>query len=162
MDIDASKQSTTKVDEVPGVDVLGMFTRKLDLHALELAMKDLPGRIPGKVDHHFAEGIYVRTLFIPAGALIVGKRHRKETCNILLKGKISIYVGENEPVLELIAPCIFNSKPGVKKLGYAHEDTLFANIHPTEETDLEIIENKFIIPEKEYIEMQEALCLGQR
>jgi hypothetical protein len=33
------------------------------------------------------------------------------------------------------------------------------NFHPTEETDLEIIEKEFIIPEQEYIEEIEK-CLG--
>jgi len=128
-----------------------IFRKNLDLEKLETAMKELD-TIECEVQHDFSHGIYARTLKIPKGTLILGKRHRFETCNILLQGEISIYMGENQPVKRLKAPCIFNSEPGVRKLGYAHEDVLFTNIHPTEERDLDKIENSFIISDKEYLE----------
>lgn len=138
---------------------------EIDLVKLEEYLKTLPDQIECPVQHHFSHGIYTRTLAIPAGALIVGKRHRFETCNILLEGEISIYMGVDKEVLTLKAPCIFNSKPGEKKLGYAHTDVLFANIHPTTETDVEKIEKIFIIPEEEYIKLIETEevpeCLGE-
>ena len=121
----------------------------------EIEQIDLP------VAHHFADGIYVRELVIPKGTIIIGKRHRKETCNILLKGSISIFldddgkiVGENgRPIVKrFYAPAIFNSPPFSKKMGYTHEDTIFLNIHPTQDKDLDKIEQEFIIPETEYLE----------
>jgi len=140
-------------------DLPEIFKNDPDINELEEAMKALP-QVQEKVDHHFAEGVYVRTLFIPKGTLLIGKRHRLETCNMIVKGDISIYMGPGLPVRRFIAPCIFNSNPGTKKLGYAHEDTYFVNIHPTELKDLEQIEHMFIIPEKEYLEAQGELCLG--
>lgn len=103
------------------------------------------------ITHDFSDGIYVRTVFVPAGHLIIGKRHRFDTCNILLKGKISIYTDEKTPIVHLEGPYIFTSTPGTKKLGYAHTDVYFSNIHPTRETDLKKIENTFIIPKEEYM-----------
>ena len=111
------------------------------------------------VKHHFAGGIYVREILIPAGSIIMGKRHRHATCNFLVSGELSLYMGEGIPSKRVRGPMIFESHPGTKKLAYSHTDAVFMNFHPTEETDLEIIEKEFIIPEQEYIEEIEK-CLG--
>jgi hypothetical protein len=132
---------------------------------LERVLSRLP-QIEEQVTHHFGGGVYTRELFIPAGSLIIGKRHRHETVNMVLKGHISVFVAPGLPVHHLYAPAIFTSPPFSKKMGYAHEDTVFVNIHPTTETDLEKIEAEFIIPEDEYIELisskGESLCHGQQ
>ena len=113
--------------------------------------------------HHFAEGVYVRELHIPADTWIMGKRHRHETINILLKGSLSLYMGPGIPAKKIESPMVFNSKPGVKKFAYIHEDTVFLNIHPTKERDLEKIEQEFIISEEEWIQLEnrgDIKCLG--
>lgn len=95
-----------------------------------------------EVKHHFAPGVYARELFIPAGVLLTGKIHKTEHLNILAKGRIEISnMGESR---ELIAPYMFVSPPGTKRAGYAHEDSVWITIHPTEETDIEIIEQQVI------------------
>lgn len=128
------------------------------LYELELALKELP-QIDAPPVHHFADGVYIRELVIPKDSLIIGKRHRHSTFNIILKGDISLYMGDNEPVKRLTGPCIFVSEPGVKKMGFAHEETVFLNIHPTDKTDPEEIEAEFIITEDEYI-LQESKALN--
>ena len=146
---------------------LTIFKKQLSLVDLEKELLKLP-QIEAPVKHNFAEGVYIRELFIPKDSLIIGKRHRYETCNILLKGELSIYMGPDIPVKRMKAPCIFNSKPGTKKMAYSHEDTIFINVHPTNERDLEKIEDEFIISEAEFIKQQmikDALegdqkCLG--
>lgn len=146
------------------LDIIEFFSQDLDLHKLECAMKELPSQIDCEVQHHFSHGIYARTISLPSGSLIMGKRHRFETCNILLKGEISIYMGVGKEVVHLKAPCMFNSKPGEKKLGYAHTDVLFTNIHPTEETDVDKIEELFIVSEEEYtksLQHEVQKCLGE-
>ena len=139
---------------------LAIFKRKLDLIDLENAFSQLP-QVETELKHNFSHGIYVRELFIPKDTIIIGKRHRYETCNIVLKGEISIYMGEDIPVKRLKAPCIFNSEPGVKKMGYTHEDTIFVNIHPTHERNVEKIEDEFIISEAEFMALEGGQqCLG--
>jgi hypothetical protein len=119
------------------------------LKELEKWMLEFP-QVEAPVTNHFANGVYVRELFIPAGSWIMGKRHRYETCNILLTGRLSLYMGKGVPVKTIQAPLIFNSMPGTKKFAYAHTDTRFLNIHPTAETDLDKIEQEFIITEEEF------------
>ena len=136
-----------------------LFQKKLNLVELEKRFLELD-QVETPLEHKFAEGVYLRELHIPKDTVLIGKRHRLETMNILLEGEISIYMGEDLPVKNLKAPCIFNSKPGVKKLGYTKEGCIFANIHPTKETDLGKIEEQFIIPEEEYNKIEVNKCLG--
>ena len=108
---------------------------------LESEMRKLP-QLDLKVTHHFAPGVYVRELFIPAGTLLIGKIHKTEHMNIILMGQISIAdaVSDIAGSKVIDAPHIMVSKPGTKRAGYAHKDTIWVTIHPTKETDLKKIE----------------------
>lgn len=108
-------------------------------------------QIEAPLNHYFSGGVYIRELTIPKGAVIVGKRHRHETCNILLKGEMLLFSGIGKDPVRIKGPMIFTSAPYTKKAGLAIEETIFLNIHPTSETDLEKIEDFFIIPEAEFL-----------
>lgn len=137
-----------------------VIKNNLDLDELSEKMRRLE-QVECKETHNFSDGVYVRELFIPKGTIILGKRHRYETCNILLSGSLQLYMGKGVGDKQINAPLLFNSNPGVRKLAYALEDTVFLNIHPTNETDLEKIEKEFIISEKEFLSTKEAnKCLG--
>lgn len=111
-------------------------------------------------NHIFSDGVYMRELHIPKGTFIIGKRHKHKTINILTKGKMTIY--DEDSTFEVSAPFTAVSEPYTKKAGYAHEDSIWVNIHPTNETDLDIIEEQFIITEEEFLKLdrKEKLCLG--
>ena len=99
------------------------------------------------VVHHFAPGVYMRQMDAAAGTLVVSKMHRTEHMNILLKGSLTV---ATENGIELLkAPCVLKSMPGTKRIGYFHEDSSWITVHPTEETDLEKIEQQMIVPEDE-------------
>ena len=119
---------------------------------LEKAISGLPDQLDldALTSHHFAPGIYVRELFIPAGTVLTGKIHRHETMNILVSG--TIRVTTDDGVKELTGLQIYNSQPGMKKAALAVTDTIWLNIHPTEETDLVKIEEEFIAPSFEALE----------
>lgn len=110
--------------------------------------------------HHFAPGVYVRELFIPAGTVLTGKIHRCELMNILVSG--TIRVTTDDGVKELTGPQIFNSQAETKKAGFAVTDTIWLNVHPTNLTDLEEIEEVFIAPSFAALEQEKKLCLGQQ
>lgn len=96
------------------------------------------------VTHHFAPGMYAREMFIPAGTVLVGKIHRFAHVNTVAKGRI--IVATEEGLKEVAAPAVFVSPPETKRAGYAIEDTVWITYHPTEETDLEKIEQAVILP----------------
>jgi len=146
-----------------------MIIQAIEIEAFkgQLTLKDVENellkheQVEIPTTHSFMGGVYVREIFIPEGTILIGKRHRHETCNMLVSGTLSIYMGKHLPVKTLTGPCIFPSEPGAKKMGYAQTDVIFANIHPTEETDLEKIEDEFIIPEEEYLEMTKITEIKQ-
>ena len=131
----------------------------MNIVELENDLKQLQ-QIELETNHLFADGVYTRELIIPKGAVLIGKRHRYATTNILLKGKMTIYDEHSSFTVE--APFMAVAEPLTKKMGYAHEDSIWVNIHPTNETDLDIIEKQFIIEENEYLQLQgkDSECLG--
>jgi len=96
------------------------------------------------VRHHFAPGVYMRELRIPKGAMLTGKIHRTAHLNILAKGDISVLTEHG--VKRLVAPCVIESSPGIKRAGYAHEDCVWITVHPTTETNLAKLEEQLIAP----------------
>lgn len=131
-----------------------------ELKALERAIVQLPPADTSET-HHFADGIYGREMFIPAGTVLTGKVHRFSTLNVLIEGEITVTTPQG--MRRLRAPAVFVSPPGGKKAGFAHTDVRWLNVHPTEETDLAVIEQQFIEPEElpERI-TKEVACLGQQ
>ena len=134
------------------------------MEALEAAILSDPDSVVEELptNHYFAHGTYTREMFLPEGTVLTGKIHRHSCINIISKGKILAVTDEGE--YEIAAPHIFVSGPGVKKAGYALEDTIWINVHPwVGEEDLDLIEHEVIIPSYEALEMEmkEALsCHG--
>lgn len=115
------------------------------IRQLEAEISKLP-QVECPETHYFADGIYGREVFIPAGTVLSGKLHRFSTLNILLEGDITVSTPEG--VRRIQAPAIFVSPPMGKKVGYAHTDTRWVNVHPTKLADVAAIEQKFIVPEE--------------
>ena len=81
--------------------------------------------------HHFSDGVYTRETFIPKDTILTGYRHKQHTVSVLVSGVISVMsvddLGHAEDKGVLVAPKIFTTKPNIKKIGFAHEDTIFVN-----------------------------------
>ena len=99
------------------------------------------------VQHHFAPGVYLREIFMPAGTVVIGKIHKTEHFNLIERGLCSI-VHDDGTREYLQAPMTFVSKAGVQKVLYIHEDTVWKTIHVTEDTDLKALEVLLIEPPK--------------
>ena len=74
----------------------------------------------------FAHKTYAKILKIPAGVMLTGEVYKEGCINILLKGRITILT-ENG-VAMFTAPEVIVPVPYSKKVGYAHEDTLWMNV----------------------------------
>lgn len=106
---------------------------------LEAAMQAMPEYVPGKdfeTVHRFDTGIYMRECVIPAGFVVTGKIHKHGHWNYLLKGTITVWTEEG--IRRLTAPAAIQSKPGIKRVGYAHEETVWMTVHPNPSDDREI------------------------
>lgn len=98
------------------------------------------------VKHYFSRGMYGRELFIPAGSLIVGKIHKHEHLAIQAYGDMTIWSAQ-EGRARLQGYHMMASPPGMKRVGYAHSDSMWINVHATNETDLDALELELIEPD---------------
>ena len=110
---------------------------------LEAEMRKLP-QIEIPIVHYFSKGMYIREMHVPAGVTLTGKIHRTEHLCVLSKGEVS--VANEHGVKTYRAPYTIASPSGVKRAVYAHEDAVWANLHRTDETDLDKLEAMLIAP----------------
>jgi hypothetical protein len=106
-----------------------------------------------EVKHYFAPGLYVREMLIPAGTRIVGKIHKHAHFNDISRGTVHVFTEFGKETYH--APVRFTSIAGTKRAVYAETETVWTTYHPTEETDLEKIEDEVIA--KDYSELN---CLS--
>lgn len=118
---------------------------RAEILKLEAAMFAMPEHhVQFKVAHHFSDKIYMRELFIPKGTTLTGKIHKTEHLNILSQGDLSVMTEDG--VKRLKASTVIKSQPGIKRVGYAHEDSVWITVHhnPDDETDTDKIEERLI------------------
>lgn len=136
------------------VDTYGDIPPVAKIMRLESEMARLP-QLHIEPVHHFSDGIYAREITIPKGAVLTGKMHATDHLNIISKGDITVLT-ENG-MQRIKAPATILAKAGMKRVGYAHEDTVWTTIHGTHETDLEKLEAELIIPAAALAEPVEVL-----
>lgn len=102
--------------------------------------------------HTFADGMYVREIFIPAGLFVVGKIHKHSHPNFLLKGTVMVVTEFGSE--RLIGPVSIISKAGTKRALYAITDLTWVTVHlnPTNTQDLAELEEEIIAPSYEAYE----------
>lgn len=100
---------------------------------LEDAVAQLPPAECG-LSHHFAPGVYMREMRVPAGVVATGAVHKTEHLTIIV-GHCLLTTDDGVRTLE--GHHTIKSKPGAKRAIYAIEDTVVTTIHPTDETDLD-------------------------
>lgn len=109
------------------------------IEALKEQLLQAPGaQTDWPAEHTFVDGVYMRTLPIPKGTLLVGKIHRKACLNIVAQGDISILTEHGAKRVR--AGFTGVSEAGIQKVGFAHTDTIFINVFRTDETDLARVE----------------------
>lgn len=146
-----TREPPVVVESMP-LDVPGRTIRE-KVQRLEELCKESGHEIDLPVQHHFARGVYARELFIPKGTVLVGKIHKYSQINVVAKGDISVLTEEG--IKRVRAGTTIVSGPGIKRAGYAHEDTIWLTIHGTNETDLDRLEDELIAGSFEEFD---ALC----
>jgi hypothetical protein len=120
-----------------------------------IANGEMEDRLPAcTLTHYFSPksedygcSVYGRQMFIPQGTLIVGKIHRHQHLNFIIKGKVSVATEFGKKMYE--APCGFLSEVGLKRAVLAEEDTIWMTVHMTKhngEEYLDEIEAELIAP----------------
>ena len=124
---------------------------RIEQELLQMPQVELP------IEHYQIDGVYARSMFIPAGTILTGKIHNFESIAILAKGRIRITNGTESYIIS--EGHIMVDKPGVKRLGYAETDVVFITVHRTDNTEIETIEKELVSATFEEYEQQ--LLLGE-
>jgi len=103
------------------------------IEQLEKIMFESPARIEIPRRDYFAAGLYAREILIPKGTVLTGKIHCYEHLNFIAFGDISVLT-ENG-IERIVGPATIISQPGTKRVGYAHEDTLWTTVHAAKWSD---------------------------
>jgi quercetin dioxygenase-like cupin family protein len=123
---------------------------RIEQEILKMPQVELP------IKHYQIDGVYARSMFIPAGTILTGKIHNFESIAILAKGRIRITNGTESYIIS--EGHIMVDKPGVKRLGYAETDVIFITVHRTDNIEIEAIEKELVSATFE--EYQQQLLLG--
>jgi len=101
------------------------------------------------LEHTFTDGIYIRQMSMKKDSFVIGKIHKHNHVWFLLTGEISV-ADENNTV-DHVAPCYVEAPAGSKRMIYAHEDSVWVNIHanPTNTQDLQELEELIIAKDYE-------------
>jgi quercetin dioxygenase-like cupin family protein len=134
---------------------------------LEEVMRGMP-QVELETLHNFANGMYCRSVLIQAGSLVVGREHKTEHFAIIAKGRVTVRNWEENENREYVAGDIITSRPGTKRVVFAHEDSVFMTVHRTKLTSIEKLEKFLVITEKDSLvglgnKLKEPLlCHSQR
>lgn len=116
------------------------------------------GSAPDVACHEFTPGQYWRTVSVPAGAVIVGHRHKQPCLNLMLKGKMLVWISGATHLVT--APHVFKSDGGSRKVAHILEDMVFTTVHPTNETDVTKLEEELFEKSPTWLayQNQKELC----
>jgi hypothetical protein len=127
--------------------------RRRRIHALQASLiSSVPGSEEGPTPVHLVvDGMYFRQLTIPAGMVVVSKRHAREHICTISRGSATVFTEDG--ITRVVAPYSFHSPAGCKRVLLVHEEIVWATVHRTELTDIAEIERDVM--------MDETLLLGE-
>jgi hypothetical protein len=92
--------------------------------------------------HKFTDGMYIRQIDMPAGAVLTSMIHNTNHPFCVIKGKCKVYDGDE--VIEIEAPYNGITPANTRRLILIEEDTVWITYHATELTDVDEIEKQII------------------
>ena len=112
----------------------------LEAEILKMPQVDMP------VDHDFCNGLYARTMHIPADTVLTGAIHREESFFLVRKGKLIVSTDNGSRTLGPGDMSV--SKIGTKRAGIALTDVEVTTFHanPTNEQEPQKLWDLFTIP----------------
>lgn len=100
--------------------------RRVERILVRMRGLDLKPNFP--VNHFIADGMYARELLIPAGAFAIGEIQKERHISVIARGEITM-LNDHGGYTRVRAPFTVINEPGVRKCGYAHEDTVWTTVH---------------------------------
>lgn len=113
--------------------------------------------------HEYADGCYIRTIFMPAGTVITSKIHKVCHPYFVLRGRVIVVTEQGS--VEIKAPYRGITPAGTKRAIHVLEDCEWTTVHmnPSNTRDLEVIENNIIAKSfEDFDKTKELLCHGEQ
>ena len=113
------------------------------------AHPEATGPDPFPLFHRFLPGLYLRTVYVPAGQITVSKIHKRSCTNVLIRGDRTTLI--DGVMVRVKAPHTHISPAGFKRISYTHADAVWMTIHETQETEIDKLEHDLVCEtEQEY------------
>jgi hypothetical protein len=127
-------------------DPPGVPAEHLPMYRLEAALRKLP-QVDCKIDEDFCDGLYARTMHIPAGTVATGAVHSKECFLVVRYGELLLTTDDG--VRPLKAGDMVKSRAGTKRAAAAVSDCAVTTFHgnPSNEHDAKRLWELFTLPE---------------
>lgn len=111
----------------------------------DLVNSDCIEMIDPPVIHGFADGMYIRTIFMPKGSKVTSKIHKKKHPYVITAGELDVW-SEDKGVQHIKAPFHGITEAGTRRVLQCHTDTVWTTYHATSLTDVAEIEKEIIEP----------------
>lgn len=123
----------------------GITEDHLPIYRLEAELLKLP-QVDMPVEHAFCNGLYARTMHIPAGTIATGAVHKDESFFVVRKGTLIVTTDDGSAQVGpgFMSVTRANTKRAVIALTEVEVTTFHAN--PTNETDPQAIWDMYTVP----------------
>ena len=95
---------------------------KIQFQLSQLPQLDMP------LTHRFTPGLYIREIFMPAGAVVISRVHKFEHPFVVSKGRCAVWC-DNDGWMFIKAPFTGITKPGTRRLLFIAQDTIWTTFH---------------------------------
>lgn len=121
------------------------------IDAIEAQMQDI-GTCEFEMTDFFCGGMYIRSIFIPAGSYLTSKIHKYEHTFFISQGNITIFTETGgEETIE--APYLGVTKANTRRFARANTDVIWTTHHRTDKKTVEEVEQEIIIPRDEFLKL---------
>ena len=134
-----SDVAVQEVAQQAGVPAEHLPIYRLEAELLKLPQVDMP------VEHNFCNGLYARTMHIPAGTVLTGAVHKNESFFVVRKG--TLIVTTDDGTAQVGPGFMSVTKANAKRAGVALTAVEVTTFHPnpTNETDPQVIWDMYTI-----------------
>lgn len=109
-------------------------TKFQSVYDLEAALLRLP-QADIKTEHSFCDGLYARTISIPAGTVLTGAVHQHASFWVVRSGELAFTTEGGETVIAYSGQ-MGSSGAGIKRAGFALTDVVFTTFHANADNEI--------------------------
>lgn len=133
-----------------------MDSKHIPVCLLEAEILNHP-QVDMPIDHDFCDGIYARTMHIPAGTILTGAIHKEESFFLVRSGRL--IVTTDDGTIEVGPGFMSVTKSNTKRAGIAITDVDVTTFHanPKNETDPAELWNMYTMPQPSIEQIKKEL-----